>query len=347
MIPQGPAQDLLQQVSRSFAFTIPQLPAALRPIVTNAYLLCRIADTIEDEESLTLDQKRLFFREFMDVIDGRLPPEQFARALHPLLSQRTTSAERELVRRTPAVIQFTLTFPDNQQAIIKRCVASMCRGMLRFQELRSPLGLKDVFQLDLYCYHVAGVVGEMLTDLFCDHSPEIARNREKLFALAASFGQGLQMTNILKDLWDDRERGACWLPRDVFQRAGFDMQDLQPGRCPPSFARGLKELIGIARGHLENALSYTLMIPRKEAGIRRFCLWAIGMAVLTLHKMHHRPNYASSQEVKISRRAVHSVTLVSGAALRSNFLLRRIFGLIARDLPQSSSRRVPLRDSAS
>jgi farnesyl-diphosphate farnesyltransferase len=41
--------QLLPGVSRTFALTIPQLPDALRPVVTNAYLLCRTADTIEDE----------------------------------------------------------------------------------------------------------------------------------------------------------------------------------------------------------------------------------------------------------------------------------------------------------
>jgi len=40
---------ILPHVSRTFALTIPQLPPALRTPVTNAYLLCRIADTIEDE----------------------------------------------------------------------------------------------------------------------------------------------------------------------------------------------------------------------------------------------------------------------------------------------------------
>ena len=55
-------QRVLQQVSRSFALTIPQLPTVLRRAVTNAYLVCRIVDTIEDEEGLSLDQKRFFFQ---------------------------------------------------------------------------------------------------------------------------------------------------------------------------------------------------------------------------------------------------------------------------------------------
>ena len=56
----------------------------------------------------------------------------------------------------------------------------------------------------------------MLTDLFCAYSPEIDARRSRLAPLSTSFGQGLQMTNILKDTWEDRRRGVCWLPRDVF-----------------------------------------------------------------------------------------------------------------------------------
>jgi farnesyl-diphosphate farnesyltransferase len=50
-----------------------------------------------------------------------------------------------------------------------------------------------------YCYYVAGCVGEMLAKLFCHYSEEINQHREQLLELSVSFGQGLQMTNILKD----------------------------------------------------------------------------------------------------------------------------------------------------
>ena len=52
--------EMLQCVSRTFALTIPQLPGALRDVVGNAYLLCRIADTIEDEPTLPAWQKQAF-----------------------------------------------------------------------------------------------------------------------------------------------------------------------------------------------------------------------------------------------------------------------------------------------
>jgi farnesyl-diphosphate farnesyltransferase len=185
---------------------------------------------------------------------------------------------------------------------------------------------------------VAGVVGEMLTDLFCDYSQEIARHRDELQKLAVSFGQGLQMTNILKDVWEDQGRGACWLPSDVFERAGFDLSRLSPEIDEPGFREGLEELIGIARGHLANALEYTLLIPRHEAGIRRFCLWALGMAVLTLRKLHRNLGYRSGREVKTSRASVRATSVVTNAMVRRDAVLRLLFDACTRNLPAQPCR---------
>ncbi len=326
-------RQILRQVSRSFALTIPQLPPGLQSAVTNAYLLCRIVDTIEDDESLSLDQKRFFFEEFIRVMNGQASAGEFAKGLYPLLSGRTLPGERELIQNTPSVIQTTSTFSEKQQAAIKRCATIMSQGMLGFQENKSPQGLKDISDFHRYCYHVAGVVGEMLTELFCDYSPEISKNRESLLGLAVSFGQGLQMTNIIKDLWEDRDHGACWLPKDVFRKAGYDLKDLSLGQYTEAFGRGLAVLIGVARGHLQKALLYTLVIPPQETGIRKFCLWAIGMAIFTLRKINKRPDYRSGQEIKISRKTLKAIILVTNATVRSNFLLRGLFGLTTRSLP--------------
>ena len=151
----------------------------------------------------------------------------------------------------------------------------MCYGMHQFQRTASLSGLRTSSDLDGYCYYVAGVVGEMLTELFCDYSPDIARHRPALSALAASFAQGLQMTNILKDVWEDRSRGACWLPQEVFARHGVDLgAAVAANPATRASAPGMRELVGMAHAHLRNALDYTLLIPGRETGIRRFCLWA-------------------------------------------------------------------------
>lgn len=324
---------MLQGVSRTFALTIPQLPPALCKTVSNAYLLCRIADTIEDEVALSAQQKQLFSQQFQQVVAGHLAPAIFSAALQPLLSANTIAAEHELIRNTAAVIQITHSLAPQERAALERCVAIMGEGMAWFQLHQSPGGLPDMPHLDAYCYYVAGVVGEMLTQLFCHYSPAIAANRQHMLALSVSFGQGLQMTNILKDIWEDHERGACWLPRSVFEKTGFDLAQLNKQAADPSFAAGLGELLAIAHGHLRNALSYTLLIPPQDKGLRKFCLWAIGMALLTLRKIHQRRNFSSGREVKISRRSVNATVMLTNALVSSDSGLRALFRLAAAGLP--------------
>src|SRR5256885_11545663 len=125
----------------------------------------------------------------------------------------------------------------------------------------------------------------MLTGPFCGYDPAIGRQGTGLHDLDVSFAQGLQMTNILKDVWEDRSRGACWLPQEVFSRHGIDLSQLTPGTADGRFDAAMHELVGVAHAHLRNALAFTLLIPGREAGIRRFCLWAIGLAILTLRKI--------------------------------------------------------------
>ena len=368
--------EILQGVSRTFALTIPQLPDVLERVVGNAYLLCRIADTIEDDKHLPYPDKRQFSERFIRVVgskvdaeqvdrteetgfpaqrqgtdprlrhagaglksvpgfpgDGIADAEQFARDLYPRLSPTASDSERDLVRNTPAVIRITHSFNERQQAALSRCIRIMADGMSRYQEANVANGLKDQRDMDSYCYYVAGVVGEMLTELFCDYSGAIDENHDELMQLAVSFGQGLQMTNILKDIWDDQKRNMCWLPQSVLESYGVNLGGGAPLQNNKEFRQALGHLVGVARMHLGNALRYTLLLPRDETGIRRFCLWALGMAVLTLRNINSRRDFTSGDEVKISRRSVRATIISTNLLTRHDFLLRWLFNRLAAGLP--------------
>ena len=326
--------SMLAGVSRTFALTIPQLPVGLRDVVSNAYLLCRIVDTIEDEPGLSTDLKKSYCQLFLEILESGKNSDLLIRQLAPRLTHHAIPAEHELIRQLSRVVAITRSFASTQRLALIRCVRIMSEGMIYFQEHANPRGLRNQQEMDKYCYHVAGVVGEMLTELFCFYSKEIAQNREQLFQLSSSFGQGLQMTNILKDIWDDQERGACWLPRDLFENRGLNLNEMETLVNNPDFQQGLEHLVGIAHFHLENALRYTLLLPPKEKGIREFCLWALGMALLTLRKIHHNPGYTHGSQVKISRNSVKATIAISGITVSNNSLLRLLFRILGNNLPK-------------
>jgi len=296
---------ILPYVSRTFALTIPQLPKPLRIAVTNAYLLCRIADTIEDEPALPPAETRLYLQRFTAV-----------------------SGMERVVALTQGL--------GESRAAIQRCIEVMSHGMHHFQQTASLAGLTRCSDLDSYCYYVAGVVGEMLTELFCCHSPAVALQRTALQELSVSFAEGLQLTNIIKDFWEDRSRGACWFPQEVFARHGVELARLTPQGSDARFHAGVRELVAVAHGHLRNALAYALLLPARERGVRLFCLWAIGLAVLTLRRIEARPGYTRGEQVKVSHSEVLLIRLTTSAAVRNDRVLRRMFEYAARGLPLSA-----------
>jgi len=327
--------SILEGVSRTFALTIPSLPEALKIPVTNAYLLCRIADTIEDDTALDFDQKREYERAFTEVLEGHRPAGALAADLAPRLGSSTLPDERTLVERCADVVGVTHALAGPERRALVQCVRLMSEGMHRFQRDAGLHGLRTLHELDEYCYFVAGVVGEMLTELFCEHAPDIAERRGKMMRLAPSFGAGLQMTNILKDIWDDRARGVCWLPRAEFPDVAEDVDDLIGSLDDSARRAGIERLAVVAHGHLKNALDYTLLIPPRHRGIRRFCLWALGMAVPTLTNVYRRSDFRDGAEVKITRRQVRGIVRRYGLFTGHDGMLRWQFRRASRKLPQS------------
>ena len=137
--------------------------------------------------------------------------------------------------------------------------------MHHFQRTASLRGLRASTDLDDYCYYVAGVVGEMLTELFCAYSPAIDAQRAALETLGGLVRAGSADDQILKDVWEDRSRGACWLPQEVFEPHGIDLGALRRSSSHAGFDAGMRELVGMAHAHLRNALAFTLLIPQTES----------------------------------------------------------------------------------
>jgi farnesyl-diphosphate farnesyltransferase len=325
---------ILEGVARTFALTIRPLPGNLRDVTGNLYLLCRIADTIEDDPALSVDEKESLSGRFVALVAGDGDPGDFSRDLAARLSDASTGDEKDLVASADRVLRATARFDHPERTAIERCVRIMTSGMVEFQRGASTDGLRDLEHLNRYCYHVAGVVGETLTAFFCRHSAEMAGRRRDLLALSVPFGQGLQLVNVLKDIWEDHRRGVCWLPREVFHPAGVELRSLPARNTDPAFAAGLLELVAVARRHLEDALRYTLLIPPRETGIRRFCLWPLGLALLTLRRIRRTPGFTTGREVKVSRRSVWAVVVVTSVFARWNPPLRLLFRLCARGLPE-------------
>ena len=326
---------ILAEVSRTFALTIPKLPDNLVVAVSNAYLLCRIADTIEDDPDLSFSEKKRYSDWFAQILRERSSATEFSAELLTKLGPETSQAERSLIKETSKVLRVTHSLSIAQREAMLECVDTMTEGMVLYQNKETLNGLENQSAMDLYCYYVAGIVGVMLTKIFLDYGTDWDSTKKvTMEKLSVSFGQGLQMTNILKDIWTDRERGACWVPRDLFEKENIALAKIKDGRAL-GFQRCLETLIGTSLAHLGNALDYTLCIPKRESGIRLFCLWALFMAVLTLKKIHKDPRYLEGETVKISRLTVKFVMTTTTLLSKTNLGLRALFYLLSLQMPRA------------
>ena len=113
--------------------------------------------------------------------------------------------------------------------------------------------LGSVEELDRYCYYVAGTVGHLLTALFWQHHGKgTAARRARLEALATSFGLGLQLTNIIKDIADDRQRGRSYVPRQLTELVGINPEQIQDTGHRDESRAVMEVLIRKAERHLRD-----------------------------------------------------------------------------------------------
>jgi farnesyl-diphosphate farnesyltransferase len=218
--------DLLQQTSRTFALAIPLLPEPTRNQVGIAYLLFRIADTFEDAVLWTRERRLAALGRFAELLDqDPTAAEELAREClrEPPLEH---AGYRELLARMPLVLRDFDALPLPARVAVRRHLIRSVDGMKRFvrrSDERNGLTLSDVEDLRDYCYSVAGIVGEMLTELYLLDRAELATSAEDLRNRAASFGEGLQLVNILKDAPRDAAEGRVYIPTDVDLHAVLEL----------------------------------------------------------------------------------------------------------------------------
>jgi len=224
-------EELLERTSRTFALSIPVLPEPTRREVMIAYLLFRIADTFEDASHWEPGKRIEALADFQRMLAEPAPEE--ARRVSERWSAAGPSPHagyRGLIAETPFVLESFFALRPEAAAPVRVHVGRSAQGMAGFvaRSDGGALTLSGLDDLRAYCYAVAGIVGEMLTELFLLDRPALAPIAPFLRERAATFGEALQLVNILKDSAVDASEGRRFLPAsvprsDVFALARRDL----------------------------------------------------------------------------------------------------------------------------
>ncbi|HEY0972117.1 MAG TPA: phytoene/squalene synthase family protein [Gemmatimonadales bacterium] len=278
-------REILPAASRTFAIGIRVLPGTLGRAVLASYLICRVADTVEDERSIAPAEKDALLGRMLECLDDHGAAARFAALVPPL----TGDAEHaRLVRHADDVFTVFHSLPEGTRRHVRRWVTEMVTGMRDFV-LRHPQGIRirTLAEYREYCHYVAGTVGYLLTDLWHEHSAAVgAHHHQALLRHCEAFGQALQAVNILKDVARDAvDENSIYVPEEMLLRQGSSHATL----LDPAFGRrshaAVTELIELAWRDLDEARRYLLLIPRRAAAIRLFCALPLLLAHATLREL--------------------------------------------------------------
>ena len=202
-------ERLLKKLARTFALSLRILPASIRPALSLAYMLARASDSIADAATAPTFQRLALLRALPDSFPEKSP------------DLGLTGDERDLVVRFPDLLKALDAMPA--AAEIKDAWRVILRGQIfdleRFEpsadgEPPQPLSPDELVE---YTQLVAGSVGEFWTRLSFRHIPDYAtKPLDEMLTLARTFGQGLQMVNILRDRRRDADLGRVYIPDERF-----------------------------------------------------------------------------------------------------------------------------------
>jgi phytoene synthase len=227
------ANDYVHQVAQksgsSFYFSFFSLPKAQRQAITAVYAFCREVDDAVDDPKGNPEQAVAFWREEIDrTYDGK-PTLPLTRSLAQAIEEFQLSRE----------------YFDG----ILHGVA-MDLKQTRYATFDALLE---------YCYHVAGEVGLLCMEIFGYRS-------ERLKKYAIKLGTAFQMTNVLRDVKNDAERGRIYLPQEDLKRFGVPEEDVLAGKLTPAFQRLMAYEARLARSYYHEAS--VLPLPAERPALR-------------------------------------------------------------------------------
>jgi farnesyl-diphosphate farnesyltransferase len=312
---------ILPKVSRTFALNIGQLEGDIHRTVLLGYLLFRIADTFEDTVYQDEGAKIAALRDFSDIFRGDKDLGQRLALYEPLKFRWTEDSHaKNLVENGHRALRCYFDIPESHRQIIDPLIVETAEGMAGFQE-RKQKSSHGVFQLadrsDLedYCYYVAGVVGVMLTEIFCQRE-RIGRVRPQLTRFQVQFGTALQLINILKDYTGDIARGWCYIPVAITEEYGIDLDDIE-GLSGWQKQGVVRDMVVHIVPYLDSTLEYIKWLPLDERSIRMFCIIPFILGYRTLVEIMRM------EKDKVSREEVTRLIEMAYAYAGSNDLLEK------------------------
>jgi len=214
------SRALTQKSASNLALAFILLPREKRDAMSALYAFCRAVDDVADEDSVPTEKRRA------DLAAWR---EDIRRACEDKNPEFILNREFQ-----PVIRQFKLPFALFDE-LIQGC--EMDLDTLRYENFE---------RLELYCHRVASVVGLLSIEIF-GHKNPACRD------YAVHLGKALQLTNILRDVHTDAERGRIYLPQTELEKFGVSEREILAGQYTPGYGALARSVAGRARNFYQRA----------------------------------------------------------------------------------------------
>lgn len=279
---------LLKAVSRSFYLSLRFLPKSVRGELSLAYLLARASDSIADSATVAASERLELLNAFSRALHGDVTASFYERVAGLEVDH---AGEAILLKRLAECFALLKQVEPHGLGLIRTVMGHILRGQsLDLQ--RFPGALQTDAELEEYTFLVAGCVGEFWSAMLAWKVPNWATLPDaEMIALGRTYGKGLQLVNILRDLPGDLKEGRTYLPGDDSMLARRNRWASVAHQWLDAGAQYVEHLNGWR-------LLFTADLP-----------WRLGRETLQLLPTN------DLQKVKISRAQVRSIML--GSAWRN------------------------------
>jgi len=211
-------KKLTTRSKSNFYYAFLFLPRERREALEAVYAYCRLVDDVVDEDAPAAKKLEGIarWRLELDAVYGE------RESSHPVTARLRAAVQRFAIRR------------EDMEAIIDGCAMDIEKTRYESWE-----------ELRLYCYRVASAVGLMCVEIFGYTPSQVDAVRR----YAVDLGIALQLTNILRDVAEDAQRGRIYLPADELREFGVSEDELRSGTRSPNFLRMMQFQASRARSH--------------------------------------------------------------------------------------------------
>jgi len=224
------AKEISKKSKSSFYYAFNLLPAEQRDAMNTVYAFCRETDDIVDEGTVADDIKYDKLRKWRRELDKSLN----GHSEYPLINKLSKTIQHFNIPLEP--------FFD------------LLKGMEMDLQQKRYVSFND---LQTYCYRVASTVGLMCIEIFGYRHPSA-----KDFAV--NLGIALQLTNILRDVKKDAEKGRIYLPKEDLEKFNYNESDIFNNTYNENFQKMMKYQVERAREYF-NAATASLNREDKKA----------------------------------------------------------------------------------